>query len=62
MVSVATRMANHSLLAVFVLSLSAEHAMSMKGRTGISLVPSAKLGTRGTKVKNKDEIEICCLS
>jgi len=43
-------MVNLSLRAMFVLSLYADLVMSMKGRMGISLAPSAKPGTRGTKV------------
>jgi len=43
-------MVNPSLLAMCVLSLYADLAMSMKGRMGISLAPSAKPGIRGTKV------------
>lgn len=43
-------MVNHSLHAMFVLSLSAGLAMSMKGRMGTSLALSVKPATRGTKV------------
>lgn len=50
---------NHSLLAMSALSLSVGRAMSMKGRMGTSLAPSAKLATRSTKV---NEDKICCLS
>lgn len=54
-------MVNHSLRAMFVLSLSAGLAMSMRGRMEISLAPSAKLGTRGTKV-NEANLKCVCLS
>jgi hypothetical protein len=43
-------MVNHSLHAMFVLFLFVGYAMSTKGRRGISLVLSVKLGTRGIKV------------
>lgn len=54
------RMAILSLLAMFVLSLSAGLAMSMKGRMGISLALSAKLGTRGIKVNEANLDCVIC--
>lgn len=54
-------MVNRSLRAMFALSLSAGLAMSMKGRMGINLAPSAKPGTRGTRVNeaNLDSVMSC---
>lgn len=43
-------MVKHSLPAMSVLFLSADHAMNMKERMGISLVRNAKPDTKGTKV------------
>lgn len=48
-------MAVPSLLAMFVLSLSAGRAMNMKGRMEISLALNARPGTRDTKV-SEDKI------
>lgn len=43
-------METHSLPAMSVLFLSADHAMNMKERMAISRVHNAKPDTRGTKV------------
>jgi len=51
-------MATPSVLAMFVLSLSAGPAMNMKGRMEISLALSARPGTRDTKV-SEDQIVVC---
>jgi cellulose synthase A len=49
-ISAALLTVNHSLLAVFVPSLSVGRATSMKGKMGISHAPNAKLGIISTKV------------
>lgn len=54
-------MVNRSLRATFVLSLSAGLAMSMRGRMGINLAPSAKPGTRGTRVNETNLDCVICL-